>query len=118
MYWIEWIFWIIRLKLLTFILNINVVQNWCKPWETEWIICIWKMKINFSNITEHDYYNAFDFICDSYTKTTSIELKIRRCNFETYPNTKINLSKINKRKKSVKCKTKKLKITSFFILKW
>ena len=58
-----------------------------------------------------DYYNDFDF---TNNNNLLIELKSRRCTINEYNDTMISISKINKAKKLIKNKDKKIEIYFFF----
>ena len=64
------------------------------------------------NIIKLDYYNEFDFT--NSDGSILIELKSRRCSIFDYNDTMISVSKINKSKKIIKNKAKKIEIYYFF----
>ena len=77
-------------------------------------ICFEKIQKYFKNdiIKKLDYYNNFDF--SNSDNTIMIELKSRRCKISDYSDTMISISKINKAKKLIKNKDKKIEIYFFF----
>ena len=76
------------------------------------LICQSKIE-NFFNekLNKLDYYNDFDF---TNNNNLLIELKSRRCKITDYLDTMISISKINKAKKLIKNKDKKIEIYFFF----
>ena len=76
------------------------------------LICQSKIE-NFFNekLNKLDYYNDFDF---TNNNNLLIELKSRRCKITDYSDTMISISKINKAKKLIKNKDKKIVIYFFF----
>ena len=78
--------------------------------ETE---CFNKIQKFFNEpIEKLDYYNNFDF--SNLDNSIMIELKSRRCKITEYNDTMISISKINKAKKLIKNKDKKIQIYFFF----
>ena len=73
-----------------------------------------KLKIFFKDhtLSELDYYNDFDY--KNTDSTLLIELKSRRCEYETYTDTMINISKLNKCKRYSRNKKIKMEIYFFF----
>ena len=67
------------------------------------------------NLKELSYYNEFDF--SNQDETILCELKSRRCNFNEYNDTMLNVSKLNKCKRLIKNKNKKVEIYFFFYFK-
>ena len=63
-------------------------------------------------IMKLDYYNEFDFT--NVEGTLLLELKSRRCKLTDYNDTMISVSKLNKSKKLIKNKVKKIEIYYFF----
>ena len=78
------------------------------------IIIFQKLKLFFNNhiLSELDFYNDFDY--KNEDSSLLIELKSRRCKFETYNDTMINISKLNKCKRYTRNKTIKMEIYFFF----
>ena len=76
-------------------------------------ICFEKIQNFFNNekLEKLDYYNDFDF---TNNNNLLIELKSRRCKITDYSDTMISISKINKAKKLIKNKDKKIEIYFFF----
>ena len=76
-----------------------------------------KIKSFFGNekMKELDYYHEFDYT-NEYG-TILCELKSRRCNFNEYNDTMLNVSKLNKCKRIIKNKSKKIVIYFFFYFK-
>ena len=82
------------------------------------IIIFEKLKIFFSNekMKELDYYHEFDYT--NGDETILCELKSRRCNFNEYNDTMLNISKLNKCKRLIRNKNKlKIEIYFFFYFK-
>ena len=81
------------------------------------IIIFQKLKFFFndSNLKELSYYDEFDYT-NEYG-TILCELKSRRCNFNEYNDTMLNVSKLNKCKRLIKNKSKKINIYFFFYFK-
>ena len=81
------------------------------------IIVFQKLKSFFSNekMKELDYYHEFDYTNED--GTIICELKTRRCSFNEYNDTMINCSKLNKCKRLIKNKNKKIQIYFFFYFK-
>ena len=76
-------------------------------------LCINKIEKFFNQqLIKLDYYNDFDFTNND--NTLLIELKSRRCKISDYNDTMISVSKINKSKKIIKNKVKKVDIYFFF----
>ena len=76
-------------------------------------ICQSKIEKFFNEkLKKLDYYNDFDFINNN--NNLLIELKSRRCKISDYSDTMISISKINKAKKLIKNKDKKIEIYFFF----
>ena len=77
-------------------------------------ICFEKIQKYFKNdiIKKLDYYNNFDF--SNSDNTIMIELKSRRCKITDYSDTMFPITKINKAKKLIKNKDKKIEIYFFF----
>ena len=78
------------------------------------LIIFQKLKLFFNNhiLSELDFYNDFDY--KNEDSSLLIELKSRRCKFETYNDTMINISKLNKCKRYTRNKTIKMEIYFFF----
>ena len=78
------------------------------------IIIFQKLKLFFNNhiLSELDFYNDFDY--KNEDSSLLIELKSRRCKFETYNDTMINISKLNKCKRYTRNKKIKMEIYFFF----
>ena len=78
------------------------------------IIIFQKLKLFFNNhiLSELDFYNDFDY--KNEDSSLLIELKSRRCKFETYNDTMINISKLNKCKRYTRNKQIKMEIYFFF----
>ena len=74
-----------------------------------------KLFFNDGNLKELSYYDEFDF--SNEDSTLLCELKSRRCNFNEYNDTMINCSKLNKCKRLIKNKNKKIQIYFFFYFK-
>ena len=70
---------------------------------------------NDSNLKELSYYDEFDYT-NEYG-TILCELKSRRCNFNEYNDTMLNVSKLNKCKRIIKNKSKTIEIYFFFYFK-
>ena len=76
-------------------------------------ICQSKIEQFFNQkLNKLDYYNDFDFTNNN--NNLLIELKSRRCKITDYSDTMISISKINKAKKLIKNKDKKIEIYFFF----
>ena len=76
-------------------------------------ICINKIEKYFDQkLFKLDYYNDYDFTNND--NSILIELKSRRCKKTNYNDTTIPVSKINKSKKIIKNKVKKIEIYFFF----
>ena len=76
-------------------------------------ICQIKIEQYFNQkLNKLDYYNDFDFTNND--NNLLIELKSRRCKISDYSDTMISISKINKAKKLIKNKNKKIDIYFFF----
>ena len=77
------------------------------------ILCKSKIEQFFNQkLNKLDYYNDFDFTNNN--NNLLIELKSRRCKINDYSDTMISISKINKAKKLIKNKDKKIEIYFFF----
>ena len=77
------------------------------------LIIFEKLKLFFKDaLYELDFYNNFDY--KNEDSSLLIELKSRRCKFETYNDTMINISKLNKCKRYTRNKTIKMEIYFFF----
>ena len=74
-----------------------------------------KLFFNDANLKELSYYDEFDY--SNTDKTILCELKSRRCNYNEYNDTMINCSKLNKCKRLIKNKIKKIEIYFFFYFK-
>ena len=74
-----------------------------------------KLFFNDSNLKELSYYDEFDY--SNEYGTILCELKSRRCNFNEYNDTMLNVSKMNKCKRLIKNKSKKIEIYFFFYFK-
>ena len=81
------------------------------------VIIFAKLKkfFNDSNLKELSYYDEFDYTNEN--GTILCELKSRRCNFKEYNDTMLNVSKLNKCKRLIKNKSKKIEIYFFFYFK-
>ena len=77
------------------------------------ILCKSKIEQFFNQkLNKLDYYNDFDFTNNN--NNLLIELKSRRCKITDYSDTMISISKINKAKKLIKNKNKKIDVYFFF----
>ena len=81
------------------------------------IIIFDKLKsfFNDANLKELDFYHEFDY--SNSNESIFCELKSRRCNFNEYNDTMLNVSKLNKCKRLIKNKNKKIEIYFFFYFK-
>ena len=81
------------------------------------IIVFQKLKnfFNDSNLKELSYYDEFDYTNED--GTILCELKSRRCTYNEYNDTMLNVSKLNKCKRLIKNKSKKIEIYFFFYFK-
>ena len=61
------------------------------------------------------FYHEFDY--SNSDDSIFCELKCRRCNFNEYNDTMLNVSKLNKCKRLIKNKNKKIEIYFFFYFK-
>ena len=74
-----------------------------------------KLFFNDANLKELSYYDEFDY--SNEDGTILCELKSRRCNYNEYNDTMINCSKLNKCKRLIRNKNKKIEIYFFFYFK-
>ena len=74
-----------------------------------------KLFFNDANLKELDFYHEFDY--SNSAESIFCELKSRRCNFNEYNDTMLNVSKLNKCKRLIKNKNKKIEIYFFFYFK-
>ena len=81
------------------------------------ILVLSKIKkfFNDDKFKELDYYHEFDYTNED--GTILCELKSRRCNYNEYNDTMLNVSKLNKCKRLIRNKNKKIKIFFFFLFK-
>ena len=81
------------------------------------IIIFDKLKAFFddANLKELSYYDEFDYTNEN--ETIFCELKSRRYTFKEYNDTMINCSKLNKCKRLIRTKNKKIEIYFFFYFK-
>ena len=82
------------------------------------IIIFEKLKLFFSNekMRELDYYHEFNYTNED--ESILCELKSRRCTFNEYNDTMLNVSKLNKCKRLIRNKNKlKIEIYFFFYFK-
>ena len=74
-----------------------------------------KLFFNDANLKELDFYHEFDY--SNSDESIFCELKSRRCNFNEYNDTMLNVSKLNKCKRLIRNKNKKIEIYFFFFFK-